>query len=327
MKKVVAIIMTLMLTVGLVGCTSSGDGSSSAKEKLRMGYVTMDITSPYFIEMIDGMKEQAEKLGIELSVHDGKYEAQPQIDAMETLITQKVDAIILSANDVEALQPMVDKAKEAGIVVIAANVEMKNVDGFVSLNEYDYGYQGGEIAGKYIKEKMSGQAEVAVLTFSQIPAVLERTKGLVDAIKKQAPDVKIVSQTDANDRETGMKAAENIIQANPNVNVFVGVSDDAVLGAYEAMTAANKTGDNVCLVGLDAVDEALQKVHDETIYRGTVDIAPFKSGQNIIDTAKKVIEEGPISEMIKFPMTQVTKENVSEFLSSTEDCTDEECCE
>ena len=311
MKKITAIIMSMMLVIGLVGCSST-DGAKD--EKLRVGYVTMDITSPYFISMIDGMKEKAEELGIELSVHDGKYEAQPQIDAMETLITQKVDVIILSANDTEALQPMVDKAKEAGIKVIAANVEMKNVDAFVSLDEYEYGFMGGEIAGKYIAENMDGKAEVAVLTFSQIPAVLNRSKGLIEGIQKHAPNVKVVAEVDANDRESGMTAAENILQANPNVNVVVGVSDDAVLGAYEAFMAANRTGDDVCLVGLDAVEEALQKVNDNTIFRGTVDIAPFESGKNIIETAKKVVEEGSIEDMIKFPMTPVTKENVSDFM-------------
>ena len=311
MKKITAIIMSMMLVIGLVGCSST-DGAKD--EKLRVGYVTMDITSPYFISMIDGMKEKAEELGIELSVHDGKYEAQPQIDAMETLITQKVDVIILSANDTEALQPMVDKAKEAGIKVVAANVEMENVDAFVSLDEYEYGFMGGEIAGKYIAENMDGEAEVAVLTFSQVPAVLNRSKGLIEGIQKHAPNVKVVAEVDANDRESGMTAAENILQANPNVNVVVGVSDDAVLGAYEAFVAANRTGDDVCLVGLDAVEEALQKVNDNTIFRGTVDIAPFESGKNIIETAKKVVEEGSIEDMIKFPMTPVTKENVSDFM-------------
>ena len=311
MKKITAIIMSMMLLIGLVGCSSTDGGKD---EKLRVGYVTMDITSPYFISMIDGMKEKAEELGIELSVHDGKYEAQPQIDAMETLITQQVDVIILSANDTQALQPMVDKAKEAGIKVIAANVEMKNVDAFVSLDEYEYGFMGGEIAGKYIAENMDGKAEVAVLTFSQIPAVLNRSKGLIEGIQKHAPNVKVVAEVDANDRESGMTAAENILQANPNVNVVVGVSDDAVLGAYEAFVAANRTGDDVCLVGLDAVEEALQKVNDNTIFRGTVDIAPFESGKNIIETAKKVVEEGSIEDMIKFPMTPVTKENVSDFM-------------
>lgn len=310
MKKILAVIMSMLLTLGVVGCSST---ESKNEENIRVGYVTMDITSPYFISMIDGMKEKAKELGIELSVHDGKYEAQPQIDAMETLITKKVDAIILSANDTEALQPMVDKAKEAGIKVIAANVEMKNVDAFVSLNEYDYGFMGGEIAGKYVKENMNGKGEVAVLTFSQIPAVLDRTKGLIEGIKKHAPEVKIVAEVDANNRETGMKAVENILQANPNVNVLVGVSDDAVLGGYEAFMAKNRTGKDVCLVGLDAVEEAIKKIDEDTIYRGSVDIAPFESGKNIIEATKEVIENGPIEEMIKFPMNQVTKENVADY--------------
>lgn len=44
---------------------------------------------------------------VELSIHDGKNEVEPQIRAMEDLITQKVDAIILSTNDSQALNAMV----------------------------------------------------------------------------------------------------------------------------------------------------------------------------------------------------------------------------
>ena len=49
----------------------------------------MDVTSPYFISMINGMKEKAEELGFELTIHDGNM--TQQIDAIETLIVQDVD--------------------------------------------------------------------------------------------------------------------------------------------------------------------------------------------------------------------------------------------
>ncbi|QZY54936.1 sugar ABC transporter substrate-binding protein [Crassaminicella profunda] len=310
MKKIFTLLLCVALVFGVVGCSSK---PADENKKLRVGYVTMDITSPYFIKMIEGMKEKAKELDLELSIHDGKYQAQPQIDAMETLITQKVDAIVLSANDPAALQPMIDKAKEAGIKVITANVEMKNADAHVSLVEYDYGFMGGELAGKYIKEKLNGEAEVAVLTFTQVPAVLDRVKGLKEGIQSLAPKAKIVAETEAYTRELGMNAIETALQANPNLNVVVGINDDAVLGAYEAMMAAGRNGDDVVLVGLDAVEEAIKKVDEGGIYRGTVDIAPFESGKIIIDTTKKVIEEGPIDEMIKFPMTKVTPENVDQF--------------
>ncbi len=319
MKKSIIFLLLIVMATGLfAGCsqdsTKAPEGDTGKKDSpTKVAYVTMDATSPYFIQMINGMKEKAKELGIELSVHDGKYEAQPQIDAIETLIVQKVDVIILSANDPEALQPSVDKAKEAGIKVIAANVEMKNTDAYVSLIEKEYGNTGGEIAGKYIKEKMNGEAKVAVLAFTQVPAVIQRTEGLKEGILKHAPNAKFVAEVEANNRETGLKAIENILQTNPDLNVVVGVSDDAVLGGYEAMMAAKRVGDDVILVGLDAVEEAIAKIKEDGIYRGTVDIDPFGSGKIIIETAKKLMDGETITEMIKFPMVPVTKENIGNY--------------
>lgn len=311
MKKILVLLLVLVMLVSvLVGC-SNEDADKDSPTKV--AYVTMDVTSPYFISMINGMKEKAQELGFELTIHDGKYEAQPQIDAIETLIVQEVDVIILSANDPTALKPSVDKAKEAGIKVIAANVEMENTDAYISLIEKEYGLAGGEIAGKYIAENMNGKAKVAVLAFTQVPAVIQRTEGLKEGILKYAPNAEFVAEVEANNRETGLKAIENILQVNPDLNVVVGVSDDAVLGGYEAMMAAQRVGDDVVLVGLDAVEEAVNKIKEGGIYRGTVDIDPFGSGKIIIETAKKIIDGETITEMIKFPMIQVTKENISDY--------------
>ncbi|MGO1581190.1 MAG: sugar ABC transporter substrate-binding protein [Peptoniphilaceae bacterium] len=315
-KKSILLVLLMILSTFMVACSKNENNVEVTKKdekELNVAYVTMDLTSPYFIKIVDGMKEEAKELGINLSVHDGKYQAQPQIDAMETLITQKVDAIILSANDPAALQPLVDKAKEAGIKVIAANAEVKNVDAFVSLVEKDYGLTGGEIAGKYIAEHMDGEAEVALLKFTQVPAVIERGEGLKEGILKYAPNAKFVAEVESSTRETGLKAIENVLQTNPNLNVVVGINDDSVLGAYEAMVAAKKTGDDICLVGLDAVDEAIAKIKDGGIYRGTVDIDPYGSGKLIMETTKKVLDGETINDMIKFPMIPVTSENIDKY--------------
>ena len=316
MKKISVFIVVLAMSLGiLAGCSTDNNDkeNSEKKDQVKIAYVTMDVTSPYFISMIDGMKEKAEELGYELTIHDGKYEAQPQIDAIETLIVQEVDVIILSANDPNALQPSVDKAKKAGIKVIAANVKVENTDAFVSLVEKEFGLTGGEIAGKYIAENMNGEAKVAVLEFTQVPAVIERTEGLKEGILKHAPNVEFVAEVEANNRESGLKAVENILQATPDLNAVIGVSDDAVLGGYEAMMAAQRVGDDVVLVGLDAVAEAVDKIKEDGIYRGTVDIDPFGSGKIIIETAKKILDGETITEMIKFPMIPVTQENIGDY--------------
>ena len=78
MKRIVSIIMVGILALSLMAC-SQKPSTSGGEDRIRVGYVTMDITSPYFIDMIDGMKEKAKELDIELSIHDGKYQVEPQI--------------------------------------------------------------------------------------------------------------------------------------------------------------------------------------------------------------------------------------------------------
>ena len=311
MKKKILILLTLVLAISLSACTPKETGG---EDKLRMGYITMDLGNPYFVKIVEGMQEKAKELNIDLSIHDGKNQLEPQIKAMETLITQKVDAIILSANDSEALTSLIEEAKNAGIAVIAANAEVNNPDAFIGSKEYDNGFLAGEIAGEYIRDNLDGQAEVAILKFGAIPAGLERTKGQREGILSLAPDAKIVEEVEASTRELGLKAIETLLQSHPNLNGVIGINDNAVLGAYEAMMAANKTGDEIFLVGFDAIEEALLKIKEGGIYRGTLDIAPFESGKVIIETAKKVIEDGPIEELIEFPTEKVTFENVDKFL-------------
>ncbi|MDN6327425.1 MAG: sugar ABC transporter substrate-binding protein, partial [Alkalibacterium sp.] len=316
MKKILLFVIMLSASLGLIACAQDGeDGATEEKnENIRVGYITMDLGNPYFVKLIDGMEEKAEELNIDLSIHDGENEVEPQIRAMEDLITQQVDAIVLSTNDSEALNPMVKKAKDAGIKVIAANAPVEEPDAFIGSIEYDNGFQAGEIAGNYIAEQLNGEAKVAILQLSTIPAALERTEGQKEGLLSLAPNAEIIAETDASTREGGLTAIETLLQSHPDLNVVLGINDDAVLGAYQAMKAAGKEGEDVALVGFDAIEEALLKVKEGGIYRGTIDIAPFESGKVIIETAQRVLEEGPIEELIEFPVTKVTEENVNDFL-------------
>ncbi|MGO1372099.1 MAG: sugar ABC transporter substrate-binding protein, partial [Senegalia sp. (in: firmicutes)] len=310
MKKKILLMIICVVLLSLIACSqdTNEDSSVDTDEELRMGYITMDLGNPYFVRLTDGMKEKAEELNIDLSIHDGKNEVEPQIKAMEDLITQQVDAIILSANNSQALNSKVKEAKDAGIKVIAANAPVENPDAFIGSIEYDNGFQAGEIAGEYIRDNLDGKAKVAILQLSTIPAALERTKGQKEGLLSLAPDAEIVAEPDASTRELGLNAIETLLQSHPDLNVVLGVNDDSVLGAYQAMKAAGKEGEDVALVGFDAIEEALLKIKEGGIYRGTIDIAPFESGKVIIETAKKVLEEGPIEEIIEFPVTKVTEE-------------------
>jgi len=279
----------------------------AAAKGLRMGYTSMDLANPYFVEVARGMQDRAKELGVELTVHDGKADAASQISATENFIAQKMDAIILAPIAPDAMVPIVDEAKKAGIRVINSPQRIPNADAWYSVAEFEYGKSIGDIAGKYITEKLGGNAKVAVLTFPEVPSLIARGDGIKAGLKEFAPNAVIVAEQSALSPDKGAAAAENILQANPDARVFVGVNDAGILGAYEAIKASGMPQEEFALFGLDATADAVKLIKEGGMYKATVDITPYKVGQNTIDLAIGVIKSGPIDGLIKFDMSPVTQ--------------------
>lgn len=276
----------------------------------RMGYTTLDLTNPYFVAVSNGMKDRAAELGIELTVHDAKSDAASQVSAIENFIVQDLDAIIVSPIDAVAVEPLVQQARDAGIAFINPNQKIEGADAFIAVDEFSYGREIGTVAGQYIAGFMNGEAEVGVLIYPELAAVIARGEGIKEGILAAAPNAKIVAEQSAATPENGARAAETILQSHPNVRVIVGINDAGVLGAYEAIAGMGVPTEEFALFGLDATEEALAKIKEGGMYKATVDIDPYGTGKLVIDTALQVIKDGPIQEMINIPMIPVTAETV-----------------
>ncbi|MFC4596737.1 sugar ABC transporter substrate-binding protein [Cohnella hongkongensis] len=299
---------------GSKGSPSAETGGEAVNKKLRIGFTVANLANTYFVDLSEGVKARAKELGYDVTVHDGKGDAVQQVNAIENFITQKLDVIVISPVDDKALEPVVKKAKEAGITVISSNQNVAGSDAFLTVPEYEYGMAIGEEAGKWIADKLGGTAEVAIIDYPELKVIIERANGIKDGILKHAPDAKIVANQSANTVEKGMRAMETILQAHPNVKVVAAVNDAGALGVYEVVKAAKKDTPDFFIGGLDATQEALKKIKEDGIYRATIDIAPVGMGRQIVDTAVKVIADGPIAEPIAVNMIPVTLSNVDEFI-------------
>lgn len=287
--------------------------ASSDSGVSKIAYTCQDLANTYFVDVANGVKDRCDELGIEVNILDGKADVANQITAFENLIADGTDGIIVSPIDQTALTPSVEAAVEAGISVISGNQFVEGSEAFVTVPEYDYGFTIGEEAGKWIKEKLDGKAEVAIFDYPELESIIDRGNGIQDGILSVAPDAKIVARQSANSTEKGMANMENILQANPNVEVVVCVNDAGALGAYEAMMAAGKDSDRVFIGGLDAISEALNKIKEGGIYRATVDIQPYETGKLFVDTLLKVKENGPIEDTIVIPMKVVNASNIGDY--------------
>ncbi len=309
MKKVLMVLLALLVVSSFA--LFAGGAVEKEAPAVKMGYTIMDLANPYFVAVANGVRDRAAELGVIITIHDAKSDAAAQVTAVENFIAQRMDAIIVSPIDPKALEHMVDFAHDAEIPFINPHQLILGNDANINLNDFDYGYSGGTIAGEFIVNELGGVAEVAILGFPQMEALIERANGIKAGILAKAPNAKIVAEVSANTPEQGMRAAETIMQAHPNVKIICGTNDAGALGAMEAVKAMGLDAKDFGIFGLDATDEAIDKMKEAgSIFRGTVDIDPYGTGKLIIDVALQVIKDGPIADMVKIPMIPVTSANL-----------------
>ena len=220
------------------------------------------LTFPFFVHCVNQAKEEANKLGdIDLIISDGQVSSPKQTADIEAAITKKVDGIVISPNDVDALAPALQEAVDAKIPVVTLDRRVNKVPGILAHVGAD-NVKGGEAQGKLIEKLFPDGATVMNLQgqSGSSPAI-DRNKGLHNVLDQAKDKYKIVFEdTAAFKRDNGLSVTESALAGMPKPpDVISCANDDMALGALEALRARNLIG-KVKLIGFDALPEALGKI-------------------------------------------------------------------
>lgn len=214
--------------------------------------------NPFWAAVEAGAKAKAAELGVEVIVvaPPAESDVQAQITQIEDLIAQKVEGIALAPTDPNALAPVVDAAKAAGIPVVFVDTRGTN-EGvtFIGTNNE----VGAALAADFMCKNLPAGSDVAILQ-----GLVSQSTGQARAegSKKglEACGLKVVAEQTAEwDRAKGLSVTENILAGNPNIKGIFGSNDNMALGAVEALKAAAKLQD-VMVVGFDANPDAAASI-------------------------------------------------------------------
>ena len=307
LRSVILLVLALSMLLALTACSTS-----QKSDKVKIGVTLMDFSTEFGIGLKDYMTAKADAMGdVELTVVDAGGDAAKQLQQIETFISQKVDAIIMQPQEQEACSPAIDKAKAAGIPIINCNsLTITEPDAYVGSNDSE----SAEIAMTYIAEQLGGKGNVLMMHgHPGQTAEVKRTEGAMD-ILAQNPDMTLLDEQTADwDRAEAMTLMENWIQAyGDQINAVFCQNDEMALGALNALVQADKK-DNVLVVGVDAIDDALQSVKD-----GKMDATVYQDckgqAEGAIEAAYKLAKGESVEKEILIPFILVTTENVDEYL-------------
>jgi ribose transport system substrate-binding protein len=304
------------------GGTGTGDLPKLAKkDKYKVGFSQTVSDNPWRLAETKSMQDEAAKRGWEIVVTDAGGSAAKQVQDVDSLIAQKVEAIFLAPQEEKPLVPAVMKAKAAGIPVILLD---RNVDQAMAQGGKDYitfigsdFVQEGQRVAEWLIKKTNGQAKIIELegTTGSSPAN-DRKKGFDDAIKAQAGMQILASQTGQFNRDQGRQVMQTLLTAHPDVTAVYAHNDEMAIGAIAALEAAGKKpGTDVIVVSVDGEKDALQAIIDGKL-GATCECNP-RFGPKAFDTLVAYANGEQIPPKIVNPDNFYDASNAKDFIASS----------
>ncbi len=271
MKKAIS---ALALTVALATLSFGAAEAADCK----VGVAMYTLSAPYFAAQVAAAVDQAKKAGCEVSQSDGQNDMSKQIADVEDMVAKGVNLLILNPRDPEGLVAAADAATKAGVKVIVMDSSI-NPKAHVITQVRSSNDQNGYLVGQWLAKRMQGTPiKMILLSGSQGNEVgqdrrLGVFKGLIEGqlVNEGKAGFLVLGQGWGSwAQEEGLKAAEYLLQAHPDANVFLGENDSMVLGAMKALKASGKS-DVLVLAAADGQKEAI----DRSVLRryGLVDAA------------------------------------------------------
>jgi ribose transport system substrate-binding protein len=278
---------TCLVLILLCACgRQASTETATAEKKGTIGLSVLTLTNPFFKEIADKMTEEAATHGYAVSVVSGEFDVARQQNQVKDFIVQKVAAIVLTPCDSKAIGPAIQEANAAGIPVFTADIACLAPGAKVISHIATDNYGGGKEAAKAMIEVLGEQGgKVGILHHKLVESCILRVNGFREVIEKR-PAIKIVAELPGGGvKDQGYKAAEDLLQAHPDLAGIFAINDPSALGARAAIEKAGK-GNQIKLIAFDGQPEGKQAIKEGKIYADPIQF-PDRIG---IETVRTIVK-------------------------------------
>jgi rhamnose transport system substrate-binding protein len=327
------------LASGLVACgddDESGGGGSQAgggsSEPPNIAFLPKAVNNPYFDTAASGAEKAAQDLGGEFKqVGPSEASAPAQVPFINTLMQQKVDAIVVSANDPNALVPSLTRAMDTGVTVVTydSDVAPEGRQLFVNQATAD---SIAQVQVKLISDQIGGEGEIAILsaasTATNQNAWIETMKQELE--KPEYSKIELVKVAYGNDDDQkSFQETNGLLQAYPDLK---GIISPTTVGIAAAARALESKNSDVKLTGLGTPNQMREFVKNGTVESFALwdpgqlgELAYYAAAAIVSGDIKgepgETFTAGELGEytieddksVILGPPTEFTKENIDDF--------------
>lgn len=227
------------------------------QKPLKIALVTRITTGSFFAQYSQGVKDQVAAFGGELKIYDSNNDLAKMASNVEAAVNEQVDAILVNNGTAQALDPVVQKALDKGIPVVAYDSDL-SLPGVTSIDQDDYllGWQ----SLKQLATDLNGKGNIGVLWVAgYLP--MERRQVMIEAFQKRYPNIKEVARAGTVTSNTSLDTQAQVeawLKKYPEkgeLDAIYTTWNEFTKGAYQALKQAGRT--DVRIYGIDLTEEEL----------------------------------------------------------------------
>jgi ribose transport system substrate-binding protein len=246
-----------------------------------------------------------------------------QISAVESLISAKVNVMVLLPNDGEQLNQVARKATDAGIPVVNLDrifPDKLSYRTWIGGDNYGMGVASGHYVGRRLRQKGIGNPVIVEIQgIATLPLTQERSKGFADALRTYG--MRVTAQQDAQFTvETGNEVATNLLQAHRKIDALWNHDDDQGVGVLAAIKQAGRN--EFFMVGGAGSANAMREIKaGNSVLEATVTYSPTMAGSavriaRLIAQGKGMgdLVEQQVPQSITLASETITRQNVDRYM-------------
>jgi ribose transport system substrate-binding protein len=257
-----------------------------------------------------GAEQSAKEHNVRVTFEGPETEAMvdKQIDMLSAALSKKPQAIGIAALDSKASVPLLRRAQNNKIPVIAFD---SGVDSDIPLTTCTTdNLAAAALAADKMADAIGNSGEVGVIVHDQTSRTgIDRRDGFLNEMKSKHPNIKIVSvQYGGGDHLKSAEIAKAMIQANPNIKGIFGANEGSAAGAAIGI---KESGKKLVLIGYDSGKEQKEDITSGLMY-GAITQNPIGIGRCVVDSAVKALKGEKLPKKIDTGFYWYDKSNMSD---------------
>lgn len=279
-----------------------------------VAYIACTQETDYHAKQAREMRDLAAAYGIELRVYDADTDSYQQVTLVERARADGATGLIVCPLDPELLDETLKSVQAAKIPLVLLQSAIPSYGGVkLTGDEYAMGLRAGQYAGQLIRDELDGIAQVVILDYPDMPAIVLRANGIEEGILEYAPNAAIVGRYIGGTPAFGKQSVQKLVDQGVDFDMIVSINDAGAIGAIEVLEDAGIGPDDVMIVGIDAETQALDYIRRGYYFRASEEIGRQEFSTAAVNAMVRLLAGSTMPEVIRVPPGQmVTRENLPE---------------